>query len=91
MITRILQISILLLCTTMVQAAGAIDGAVERQPLNLSAIVMFLIFVSATLYITKWAAKRNTSKADHYTAGVKLQAFKTVSQLLGTLCQQLHS
>ncbi|UYZ85271.1 cation acetate symporter [Entomomonas sp. E2T0] len=83
MITRILQISILLLCTTMVQAAGAIDGAVERQPLNLSAIVMFLIFVSATLYITKWAAKRNTSKADHYTAGGKITGFQNGLAIAG--------
>lgn len=83
MITRILQISALLLCTTMVQAAGTIDGVVERQPLNLSAIVMFLIFVSATLYITKWAAKRNTSKADHYTAGGKITGFQNGLAIAG--------
>lgn len=83
MITRILQISTLLLCTTMVQAAGAIEGTVEKQPLNLSAIVMFLIFVSATLYITKWAAKRNTSKADHYTAGGKITGFQNGLAIAG--------
>lgn len=83
MITRILQISALLLCTTMVQAAGTIDGVVEKQPLNLSAIVMFLIFVSATLYITKWAAKRNTSKADHYTAGGKITGFQNGLAIAG--------
>lgn len=83
MITRILQISALLLCTTMTQAAGAIEGEVEKQPLNLSAIVMFLIFVSATLYITKWAAKRNTSKADHYTAGGKITGFQNGLAIAG--------
>ncbi|MFD1260546.1 cation acetate symporter [Entomomonas asaccharolytica] len=83
MITRILQISTLLLCTTMVQAAGTIDGVVEKQPLNLSAIVMFLLFVSATLYITKWAAKRNTSKADHYTAGGKITGFQNGLAIAG--------
>ena len=36
-------------------AAGAIEGG-GRQALNLPAIVMFLIFVAATLGITKWAA-----------------------------------
>ncbi len=37
--------------------ADALTGDVEKQPLNISAIVMFLIFVVATLFITKWAAK----------------------------------
>ncbi|WP_236254121.1 cation acetate symporter [Entomomonas asaccharolytica] len=67
----------------MVQAAGTIDGVVEKQPLNLSAIVMFLLFVSATLYITKWAAKRNTSKADHYTAGGKITGFQNGLAIAG--------
>ncbi|XPE54725.1 sodium:solute symporter family transporter [Shigella flexneri] len=31
----------------------------ERQPANYQAIIMFLIFVVLTLYITYWAAKRH--------------------------------
>lgn len=50
-------------------AADAITGAVERQPLNIQAIVMFVIFVGATLYITYWASKRTRSRKDYYTAG----------------------
>jgi len=50
-------------------AADAITGAVERQPLNVQAIVMFVIFVGATLYITYWASKRTRSRKDYYTAG----------------------
>ncbi|MBC0688710.1 hypothetical protein FSG81_025950 [Escherichia coli] len=36
-------------------AADAISGAVERQPTNWQAIIMFLIFVVFTLGITYWA------------------------------------
>ena len=39
-------------------AADAISGAVERQPTNWQAIIMFLIFVVVTLGITYWASKR---------------------------------
>ena len=33
-------------------AADAITGEVQRQPTNWQAIIMFLIFVVLTLYIT---------------------------------------
>lgn len=36
--------------------ADAIGGEVHRQPLNIQAIVMFILFVGATLYITYWAS-----------------------------------
>jgi cation/acetate symporter len=36
-------------------AAGAIEGG-GRRGLNIPAIVMFFVFVAATLGITKWAA-----------------------------------
>ncbi|WP_202215176.1 hypothetical protein, partial [Klebsiella pneumoniae] len=32
--------------------ANAISGPVERQPVNYQAIIMFLVFVGLTLYIT---------------------------------------
>jgi cation/acetate symporter len=50
-------------------AADALDGAVEQQPLNLAAIIMFLLFVAATLMITYWAAKQTKSTSDYYAAG----------------------
>ncbi len=50
-------------------AAGALEGEVEKQPLNISAIIMFLVFVSGTLGITYWAAKRTKTAKDFYTAG----------------------
>jgi cation/acetate symporter len=36
---------------------------------NIEAIVMFLIFVAATLAITRWAASRTKTAADFYAAG----------------------
>lgn len=49
-------------------AAGAIEGG-AKQALNPEAIAMFLVFVVATLGITKWAANRTRSAADFYAAG----------------------
>jgi cation/acetate symporter len=44
-------------------------GQAQKQPLNIHAIVMFMIFVAATLGITYWAAKRTKTASDYYTAG----------------------
>lgn len=49
--------------------AETVNGAVEHQPLNLQAIILFVLFVAATLYITYWASKRTRSRKDYYTAG----------------------
>lgn len=50
-------------------AADAIEGPVEQQALNLPAVLMFLLFVAATLGITYWAAKHTRSTSDYYAAG----------------------
>ncbi len=50
-------------------AAGALEGDVQKQPLNISAIIMFLVFVAGTLGITYWAARRTKTAKDFYTAG----------------------
>ena len=50
-------------------AAGPDLGAVQKQPLNWTAIVMFLIFVLGTLGITYRAAAQTKSAADFYAAG----------------------
>ncbi|HRF57133.1 MAG TPA: cation acetate symporter [Campylobacterales bacterium] len=50
-------------------AAGAVEGAVDKQALNVNAIVMFLIFVLATLGITYWAARKTKTAKDFYAAG----------------------
>jgi cation/acetate symporter len=40
-----------------------------EPPLNVHAIVMFVVFVAITLGITYWAAKRTKTAADFYAAG----------------------
>ena len=49
--------------------ADAISGAVEKQEVNMNAIIMFGIFVAMTLVITYWAAKRTKSASQYYAAG----------------------
>ena len=61
---------------------GAIEG-VEKQPVNVSAIAMFLVFVVATLGITKWAAGRTKSAADFYTAGGGITGFQNGLAIAG--------
>ncbi|MBK1644801.1 cation acetate symporter [Thiocapsa imhoffii] len=50
-------------------AAPALTGAVEQRSVNMTAIIMFLVFVVATLGITYWASKRTRTTKDFYTAG----------------------
>ncbi|MBF0283191.1 MAG: cation acetate symporter [Magnetococcales bacterium] len=49
--------------------AADIPKAAEKQPMNMTAIVMFFIFVAVTLGITYWAASRTKSAKDFYAAG----------------------
>lgn len=83
MIRRILLTTILSCLSTMTFAAGALEGVVEKQPLNISAILMFLVFVIATLFITWWAAKRSRSKSDYYTAGGSITGFQNGLAIAG--------
>jgi len=62
-------LSLLLGALSPVLAADAVQGEVERQALNIPAVLMFLLFVAATLMITYWAAKRTRSTSDYYAAG----------------------
>ncbi len=64
-------------------AADAITGAVQRQPTNWQAIIMFVIFVALTLYITYWASKRVRSRSDYYTAGGNITGFQNGLAIAG--------
>lgn len=64
-------------------AAPALSGAVEKQPLNITAVVMFLIFVAATLGITYWAAKRTRTATEFYTAGGGITGFQNGLAIAG--------
>lgn len=72
-----------LLTLPALSQAEAISGEVQRQPLNIQAIVMFLLFVGATLYITYWASKRTRSRQDYYTAGGRITGFQNGLAIAG--------
>ncbi|WP_066569370.1 cation acetate symporter [Snodgrassella sp. CFCC 13594] len=63
--------------------ADALTGDVEKQAINLPAIVMFFIFVGATLYITYWAARKTKSTKDFYTAGGGISGFRNGLAIAG--------
>lgn len=64
-------------------AADAITGAVQKQATNYQAIIMFVIFVAATLGITWWASKRTRSRSDYYTAGGNITGFQNGLAMAG--------
>ncbi|SMH56416.1 cation acetate symporter [Azospirillum agricola] len=63
--------------------ADAIGGAVQKQATNWEAIIMFLIFVLATLGITYWAARRTKSAKDFYAAGGGITGFQNGLAIAG--------
>ena len=64
-------------------AAGGDVGEAAKQPTNWTAIIMFTVFVLATLWITKWAAGRTKSAADFYTAGGGITGFQNGLAIAG--------
>ncbi len=64
-------------------AAGGDIGQTVRQPTNWTAIIMFAVFVLATLGITKWAAGRTKSASDFYTAGGGITGFQNGLAIAG--------
>ncbi|UEM24912.1 cation/acetate symporter ActP (plasmid) [Skermanella mucosa] len=64
-------------------AAPADLGGAEKQAVNVTAIVMFFIFVVGTLGITYWAANRTKSAADFYTAGGGITGFQNGLAIAG--------
>ena len=63
-------------------AAG--DATFEgKRDLNISAIVMFFIFIAGTLGITKWAASKTKSASDFYTAGGGITGFQNGMAIAG--------
>ncbi len=63
--------------------ADAVSGNVQKQATNWSAILMFGLFVVATLGITYWAASRTKSAAQFYTAGGGITGFQNGLAIAG--------
>ena len=74
---------LVLLLSISLFASGTIEGEIEKQPLNISAIIMFLLFVGGTLGITYWAAKRTKTAKDFYTAGGGITGFQNGMAIAG--------
>ncbi|WP_428024809.1 cation acetate symporter [Arcobacter sp.] len=64
-------------------AGGDATFEATKRELNIPAIVMFFIFVGATLGITYWAAKRTKSASDFYTAGGGITGFQNGMAIAG--------
>ncbi|MBP7242322.1 cation acetate symporter [Amaricoccus sp.] len=74
---------------------GLIAGAVALLPVyayaqsqggagvNTAAIIMFVIFVGMTLFVTKWAASQTKSTSDFYTAGGGITGFQNGLAIAG--------
>ena len=76
-------LTLITLITLPLLASGTIDGEVERQALNIPAVIMFLIFVGGTLMITYWAAQRTKTASDFYTAGGGITGFQNGMAIAG--------
>ena len=72
-----------LLAAGTVMAAGADLGQTTKQATNWVAIIMFAIFVTITLFITKWAANKTKTAADFYTAGGGITGFQNGLAIAG--------
>ncbi|MBL8252768.1 MAG: cation acetate symporter, partial [Candidatus Competibacter sp.] len=74
---------LLMLVAGSALAAGADVGEVKKQALNVPAIIMFLVFVAFTLFITYWAAQRTKTAKDFYAAGGGITGFQTGLAIAG--------
>ena len=80
---RILAAAAAVVIAGIAYAAGPDVGQATKQATNTTAIVMFAIFVFATLWITKWAASKTKTAADFYTAGGGITGFQNGLAIAG--------
>jgi cation/acetate symporter len=78
----LLSAAFLSLSTTSYAAFEAV-GAAKAHEVNVSAIIMFLMFVVSTLGITWWASSKTRSMDEFYTAGSGITGFQNGLALAG--------
>ena len=78
----LMPVACLSAASTATAAPGALQ-AVQKQPINIPAIAMFLVFVIATLGITYWAARKTKSMEDFYNCGGGITGFQNGLALAG--------
>lgn len=64
-------------------AAGDTTFEASKRDINIPAIIMFFIFIGATLGITYWAASKTKSASDFYTAGGGITGFQNGMAIAG--------
>jgi cation/acetate symporter len=74
---------LLLLSSIFALPIFASSEIVVQRELNSAAIIMFLIFVAATLGITYWASKKTKTANDFYTAGGGITGFQNGLAIAG--------
>ena len=61
----------------------ALFAAEGANTLNIPAVIMFFVFIVATMGITKWAASKTKSASDFYTAGGGITGFQNGLAIAG--------
>jgi cation/acetate symporter len=77
---KVLLFVVLLINSLLASSTVEVSG---QRGLNIPAILMFLLFVFATLSITYWAAKRTKTAKDFYTAGGGITGFQNGLAIAG--------
>lgn len=72
-----------LLTATLLSLACTSPAWAAQGQANTSAIVMFLAFIAATMFITYWAARRTRTTSDFYTAGGGITGFQNGLAIAG--------
>jgi len=77
-------LALLGLTAVAVFAAGESLGLeAKAKELNIPAIIMFFIFIGATLGVTYWAASKTKTASDFYTAGGGITGFQNGMAIAG--------
>ena len=64
-------------------AGGDATFEATKRDLNVSAIIMFFVFIAGTLGVTYWAARKTKSASDFYTAGGGITGFQNGLAIAG--------
>lgn len=81
--SKLIGFAALLTLNATALAAPMAGGQIEKQPVNMMAVGIFLFFVLVTMGITYWASKRTRSMSDFYTAGGGISGFQNGLAIAG--------
>ncbi len=76
--SRFIVFSVFSLLPSLVIAAQQTE-----RPVNIAAVVTFILFMILTLVITTWAARRTRSRKDYYVAGGKISGLQNGFAIAG--------